>query len=756
MTTVPVLALLLYNVMIFAGAMFRLDKVSRRQNALLAILFFCSGMPALIYQIVWQRALFAIYGANSQSVAAVVSAFMLGLGLGSLAGGWLSARFPKRAIMLFSAAELGTALYGVCSLHIFRWASSHTAGVNLPATVVLSFALLIIPTVLMGATLPLLVEHFVRFSGRVGYSVATLYFVNTFGSAVACYICATFLLRDLGQSGSVLIAACVNTAIGACALLFGRSSASQQSSASAIPSKTVDSKRSFSLAMAMLIAAVCGFVALGFEIIWFRVLALASSDRAQIFALLLSTYLAGIAAGAYIAGKSTEQKSPKYINAAIGTMMIAAGGISVYLPPLVALLKWWGMPFLLSAFVFFLTAALLGSVLPMVCQLSVSAGVQSGRQVSLVYVSNIAGSALGSLLIGFVLMQYFGLRQVSLLLAALVVASGCLVLFFDHRKLVVPSVSQLTVVAGALIALFTASGRYSNIFERLTGYAAANVPFAHVVENRNSVIAVTQEGAVLGGGVYDGVFNVDPLQDVNLIVRAFALSSFHPAPKHMLMIGLSSGSWGQVLVSHPQVESLDIVEINPGYLQLISQYPSVQSLVNNPKAHIYIDDGRRWLLSHPSARYDAIVTNTSFYWRDHISALLSTDFLSIAREHLNPGGVYYYNTTGSDDVVATGLKVFHYGLRVHNFLALSDSPLEINKDRWMSVLRQYKINNRLVFDDRDPASKATLNKYNLLADSINQPHKPDGMENFASLNARLKHNLIITDDNMGWEWRNLE
>ena len=169
MVTGPVLALLVYDLIIFLAAISQnKDAGQRRQTLLLCGLFFCSGMPALVYQIVWQRALFAIYGVNAESVAVVVSAFMLGLGLGSLLGGWLSARFPGRTMALFGAAELGVALFGICSLGIFHWVSLRTAGSSLPATVVLSLMLLIAPTMLMGATLPLLVEHLVRASRNVG------------------------------------------------------------------------------------------------------------------------------------------------------------------------------------------------------------------------------------------------------------------------------------------------------------------------------------------------------------------------------------------------------------------------------------------------------------------------------------------------------------------------------------------------------------------------------------------------------------
>ena len=755
MVTGPVLLLLLLDLLLFALACFYFDRSEQKwENLLLSALFLFSGMPALIYQVVWQRALFSIYGVNSESVAVVVSAFMLGLGLGSLAGGWLSARFPRQSILMFGLAELGIALFGLSSLHIFRWAAAYTAGANLPSVIVFSLALLLIPTMLMGATLPILVEHLVRRSGHVGASVSRLYFVNTLGSAIACYLCARFLLHEFGQSGSVSIAACLNTVVGATAYWYGRRPGKASVVLFSSAKGLAEGNSPIRLPLAMFLAGLSGFIALGFEIAWFRVFSMASADRAPAFALLLSTFLAGIAAGAYLSEKWTENAAPGSVAQLIGVLLMVAGGLSAYLPSFVAAARTHRLPFLTPAPAFFVTAALVGSVLPLLCQLSVSADEKAGRGVSLVYVSNILGSVAGSLGIGFIWMQHFGLRQISLQLGFLSVLAGGLILLLTRRESKFRLIWALSLFLAALVAVPLASGRFDLLYEKLTfgRRVEARTPFARIVENRNGVIGVTSDDAVFGGGVYDGYFKVDPSHDANLILRALILSAVHDSPKRLLMIGLASGSWGQVLANHPQVESFDVVEINPGYLQLIPQYPVVRSFLQNPKVHIYIDDGRRWLTAHPRERYDAIICNSTYFWRDHATGLLSIEFLKLIQGHLNSGGIYYFNTTESAEVISTALHIFPYGLRVINFLVVSDTPIQVNASRWLSILRQYQIDGRLLFDPNDALAQNTLAAYAQFANSINLPPRQLGLEASDSLRRNYGNERLITDNNMGWEW----
>jgi spermidine synthase len=757
MNSAPVLVLLVLNAALLVACNFFLQKANQNRDFLFpSVLFFCSGMPALVYQVVWQRALFAIYGANAQSVAVVVTAFMLGLGIGSLIGGRLSARFPRKGILIFGLAEIGVAVFGLASLRIFHWAATYTAGANLGSVILFSLLLLLIPTILMGATLPLLVEHLVLGTNRVGFSVSMLYFVNTFGSAVACYLSATFLLRDFGQSGSVILAACLNAVVGASAYAYARRKGAQS-----IPVEgnmeplEEDGSTPMSLTAAMFLAGLSGFIALGFEIAWFRVFALASSDRAPAFALLLSTYLAGIAVGSLLSERLTIRSSVEQVIETIGVLLVLAGALSVYLPPLVATLMAHGIAFLMSAPAFFAVAALAGAVLPLLCSAAISPDEQAGRRVSFVYVSNILGSAIGSLGIGFGLMQYVGLLPIALGLGSAAVVAGSAVLIFGKRTTGRPPVWAFGLIVLAFVAVPASKGLYHLLFERLIfgTRAEARVRFVHIVENRNGVIGVLQDGAVFGGGVYDGYFNIDPINDKNIVVRAYALNAFCPSPKRILVIGLATGSWAQIFANQPQLESLDAVEINPGYLQLIPQYPMVRSFLENPKVHVYVDDGRRWLVAHPEARYDAIITNNSFNWRDHSTGLLSTEYFQLARRHLNSGGVYYFNSTESDETIATALHVFPHGLRVINFAAMSDAPIVIDRVRWMSLLRLYEIDGKAVFAAGNPAAEKVLSAYMRLAESVNSPPRFFGMESNDSLRKRVEGRHIITDDNMGQEWR---
>jgi spermidine synthase len=724
-------------------------------------LFFLSGFPALLYQIVWQRALFAIYGVNIQSVTIVVSAFMLGLGAGSLLGGLLSKTRRVPLLLMFGLAELGIGAFGSVSLGIFHWAAIYTAGVRPLETGIISFSLLVAPTALMGCTLPILVVFLVRVSGNVGRSVGSLYCVNTLGSAAACFMAALVTMRHLGQSGSVYLAVAINCTIGSSVLIIhflqrGRSvtGAADPAASDGLERETTQtSGRYLSLPIASVLTGLGGFIALAYEILWYRAYSYTLQDHAPVFPALLGFYLTGIAFGSYISRALCRQTAA---NALARQMRMIAGFVVVanllgflVLPSASFIIPGADLHFLLRAQTLplvGLSAALLGATFPLISHASVRPDEGAGSGTSLLYAGNIAGSTLGSFLVGCVLMDYWTISEISVGLAVAGLALGGAILIGSdsrRRSLI------LTLAASAAVAMLifgSATPLFDGLYERLEEgrrYAAGQ-RYRYLVETKSGVIAVEPDGVVLGGGVYDGAFNIDLVHDKNGIERAYSLSLWHPSPRRVLMIGLSSGSWAQVIANHPQVEKFNIVEINPGYLRLIPRFRIVSSLLENPKASIVIDDGRRWLFGHPNSRFDVIVMNTTFNWRAHTTNLLSVEFLRLARRHLNPGGVLFYNTTGSPEVQLTGVTVFPYGLIVRNCLAVSDAPIAPDVKRWERIMMQYRIDGVRVLDPQRPDHREKLSR---LISEYN------GLERSDHIRERTAGARVITDDNMGTEWQ---
>ena len=188
--------------------------------AILHLIFLLSGFAALLYQLAWQRALYALLGTDIGSATIVVTAFLLGLGLGSLLGGALARAVPAAALALFAGFELALGLFGASSLFLFAWAADAFAMVSHTGTAIFSFLAVVFPTTLMGATLPLLVGHDVSGTGNVGQSVGGLYFANVLGASLGAFAAVTVLFGAVGLDGTALTAAALNLALAAGAAML--------------------------------------------------------------------------------------------------------------------------------------------------------------------------------------------------------------------------------------------------------------------------------------------------------------------------------------------------------------------------------------------------------------------------------------------------------------------------------------------------------------------------------------------------------
>jgi predicted membrane-bound spermidine synthase len=191
-----------------------------RQKTTILLLFHLSGYAALIYQVVWQRVLFSLYGIHTEAVAVVVAVFMLGLGVGALFGGWLSDWRPGMALYFFGFCELLIGAFGLVSLHLIPFVGRVLPHQGAGSVVVGSFLLLLWPTLLMGATLPLLIRYTTQQGSELKANVSDLYFSNTVGSGIASIATVIIFFPMLGLSGTVWLAAALNLGIGLAALLL--------------------------------------------------------------------------------------------------------------------------------------------------------------------------------------------------------------------------------------------------------------------------------------------------------------------------------------------------------------------------------------------------------------------------------------------------------------------------------------------------------------------------------------------------------
>jgi spermidine synthase len=478
--------------------------------------------------------------------------------------------------------------------------------------------------------------------------------------------------------------------------------------------------------VALLLAALSGFIALSYEIIWIRVYSMVSWGKASAFGALLGAYLAGLALGALVARRFCRPEGHRELRALAWFILFANLFGFLLVPATAELVR--QLPYSWTLPLIALGAGLLGTTVPLIAHFGVEPDEHAGAGVSYLYGANIIGSTAGSLLTGFVLLE-FPLRFVCVGLAL----SGVLVFYALARR-------ARIAIAAALLVVVATPFLFDSLYEKLQfkDDYEPGMRFELVEEGRSGVVTVTAEGEVFGGGVYDGKYNVDPRHDINGIFRVYAPFAFRPPPRRALVVGLGSGSWAQVLANHPALESLTVVEISSEYLAVVRHSPVVRSLLDNPKVTIVIDDGRRWLNRH-DARFDWIVQNTTYHFRAHATNLLSREYLELSRRHLEPGGLLLYNTTRSLDAQKTGAAVFPHCWLIDNAMLVSDEPLIRDRDRFRTVLRGYTIDGKPVFGPGDDAA------LDAIVDDARW-HDRDWIL------ARTRDARVITDDNMASEW----
>lgn len=451
-----------------------------------------------------------------------------------------------------------------------------------------------------------------------------------------------------------------------------------------------------------LLSFVCGFVSLSLEILWVRLYSFAKLSTPAAFGFVLMAYLIGIALGAHWGSKACRRASN---DAALWSYSMVALLMSAVLSILLPGVFGWmsGLDVQNSVIDLLLisgASCVLAFIFPIAHHLG--AGNRSERQghrFALVYTSNVLGAALGPLITGYVLLDFLSLQQSYVVFSLVQMAA---VIFFVLSLQLAPYRFFLAggcTVLAAMLLLFTYGADPHALVQKLGHGERAKT----VIENRHGVITVfagvNGDDAVFGGNVYDGRTNLNPERNTNGLNRLLLLAALQPQPKRVLMVGLSIGTWLAIINEFPGVENIDVVEINPGYILAAQSYDAQARALKDSRVNVVVDDARRWLRLNKDQRYDLVVMNTTWHWRSNSSLLLSSEFLNLVSEHMNPGAVLAFNSTGSGDAFLTAAKAFNHAYRYGSFVYAADFDFRERKtsDLAYSIYAKLKLNDKPFF-----------------------------------------------------------
>jgi spermidine synthase len=448
-----------------------------------------------------------------------------------------------------------------------------------------------------------------------------------------------------------------------------------------------------------------GMLSLGTETLWIRTFSFLGRSTPIAVSTILGTYLLGIAFGAVLGARLCRtQDKEKLIDSL--TMSLLAGSAVILVSPLILVTvgKWTAghgyypipWPAITAVCLAYLPARMFSICFPICHHLGtkVESG-KIGKGMSSVYAANISGSVVGPLLINFVILQFVTTELAFATLGILGVGVATLLLSYadPRRGLKMASTACFVFGVANLIALVRSDNW---LIRSLAANETPKLAISRVVETRQGIVVSYKDETlgdeIFGGNVYDGRTNLNPRLNSNGINRALVTAALRPNPKKVLEIGLSIGSWNYLISGFPGVEQIDIVEINPGYLQLMEDYPKQKGVMNDPRIRLQIGDGRKFLRNIPEGTYDLVVINTTFHWRAYTSLLLSKEFLTLVRSRMAPGGLLAYNTTWSSDALYTAASVFPHAYLYDNFAICADFDWRVALEKPESVRELMKVN----------------------------------------------------------------
>ena len=633
-------------------------------------LFFGSGSAGLVYQVLWMRSLGLFFGSDMYGVSIILGTFMGGLALGSLLGGRLAER-TVRPLFWYGLAELGIGLIGLRFSAILaafepllQTAYGGAGGGASPGYQALRIGLaggaLLLPTTLMGATLPLILKHFVRSRSVLGEAGAYFYAVNTLGALVGTLAAGFVLLPYLGMARSTAFAAAVNGMIGAtCCALGWRAripdSARDAAQPDLDPLPGLDPNERRQLATAALIAfGVSGFGSFALEVAWTRILLISFSATVYSFAATLACFLFGIFLGSRMISRLVDRhESPLALFARLelGIAASVAGlGLLLHVTPAVfgRLLAALGprlgehalvaSTLLVSFPLLVVPASLLGATFPAALRVYTTSVARVGSRSGDLYASNTLGAVFGSLVAGFVLIPRLGASVTIALLGLLFLAVGAALARVSGRAALgaLWPAAALTLLCSAAALLLPYRPLLN--FDQASLADAKLLYHAEGVQNTIDVVRAASGATslIIGGNV--------EADDGYRQRRHFVLKGHLPLllmrePARVLVVGLGMGITLRATARHPGLERIDVVELSPDILAAQAQLADVNgNVLANPLVHVRIDDGRLFMKLTP-LRFDMITADPIHPKVSRVGYLYTREYYEAIRAHLNPGGV---------------------------------------------------------------------------------------------------------------------
>jgi spermidine synthase len=681
------------------------QREARQIIAAVLFCFFLSGGTGLIYEVLWTRMLGLVFGHTVFAITTVLAAFMAGLGLGSYLLGKIADRHAH-PLRLYGLLEVGIGVYALLTPVLI----SKAEAVYIPlyrslelsffaftlAQFLLTFLILVVPTTLMGATLPVLGRFFVREIAALGGQVGRLYAFNTFGAVLGTYLAGFHLLPTLGIRISILLAAIVNIGIGVLAVVFDRhlSHLALQSSVSnpqagsrtkgqrgsgeegdgllrlGRPLGTVMPQRSLSIGiwLAVIGLGVSGAASMMYEVAWTRALALIIGSSTYAFSTMLVTFLAGLALGSYLFSRMARRLSvnPFLFGALQLGIGLTALAVTPFFDRLPEVFLWVFrisqspgsvkvVQFVISGLAMLLPTLFMGATFPCVAQIAAREIQHVGHDIGRIYFINTGGAIAGTMLAGFLLVPTWGV-QATLKLAVSLNLCLALGLFIASTEILRWRRGAAAVVPLlALAILFTgpswdarAMTSGVHIYGRGLFGILGKADFRQTIAMRDRLlyykdgVSATISVHAQGGLLYlrvNGKTDASNASDMTTQIMSGHYPFFYrPDAKQALVIGMGSGVTAGAVALHP-LKQVDLIEIEPAVIEAgVFFAKENREVLKNPRVRVTVADARNFLLAS-EGDYDIIISEPSNPWMRGIGSLFSLEFYELVARRLAPKGI---------------------------------------------------------------------------------------------------------------------